>query len=167
MKMPMLIIAAACLVVATHDGKLLYGQGKPQDKPSPREVGKTAARPNELLGTWVGVRSEYDGQDLRIEEVTTSKVLFGKDQLTMTVVTKDGLQKGSAPYRVNRNVKPYQIDVDADDKGVFHRTTRGIYRVERDRLTICVAVAENIRPTRFETHAGSKTWLSILRRSAR
>ena len=161
----MLIIAAACLVVAADGGKLLSGQGKQHDKPSPKQVGKTAARPNELLGTWVGVKSEYEGRTLRDEDVTSSKALFDKDQLTLTVVTKQGPQKGSAPYRVNRNVKPYQIDVDSkDDKGVLHKF-RGNYRVERDKLSICVA--ENMRPTRFETHAGSKTWLSILRRSAR
>jgi uncharacterized protein (TIGR03067 family) len=159
------IIAAACLAVAADDGKFLYGQGKPHEKPSPREVGKTAGRPNELLGTWVGVKSEYDGQVLRDEDVTSAQAVFDKDQLTITVVTQQGPQKGSAPYRVNRNVKPYQIDVDVrDDHGVLHKA-RGIYRVERDRLSVCVA--ENWRPTRFETHAGSKTWLSILRRKAR
>jgi uncharacterized protein (TIGR03067 family) len=162
------VICAACLVVAASGPEQALGQTKGQNRSG--SAGSTTAKKaigheTELLGRWDGVKSEFDGREpVERADITASFAVFTKDGVTVTI---KGEKFGPYPYRVNPNplVKPRQIDFDVkDDKGVMH-SVLGIYRVQGDQLTICVR--ENTRPASFPTYAGSKTWLSILRRRSR
>ncbi|MCI0683626.1 MAG: TIGR03067 domain-containing protein [Gemmataceae bacterium] len=73
--------------------------------------------------------------------------------------SKGGEQK-KATYKINPAGKPKEIDLKPEDKD---HAMQGIYRIEKDTLTICVCEGQNVaRPTEFE--AKDKNVLVILKR---
>jgi uncharacterized protein (TIGR03067 family) len=65
-------------------------------------------------------------------------------------------------YKINPAAKPHEIDVTHDDK-----TMRGIYKLEKDTLKICLCADPNSdqRPTEFAVKEGSPHILVTLERA--
>jgi len=108
-----------------------------------------------LKGTWKfeSVKSaqgeKEDFGDAKLEFFTDGKIQF----------TKGGDQK-KATYKINPAGKPKEIDLKPEDKD---EAMQGIYRIEKDTLTICITEGQNAaRPTEFE--AKDKNVLVTLKR---
>jgi uncharacterized protein (TIGR03067 family) len=110
-----------------------------------------SASDKELLqGTWVAVSGEIQGERLRAEDVRGGRLVFkgGNARITMP-----GGEQGEGTFKLDPAVDPKEIDViRAGDSGGM----LGIYRLDGDRLTICMGDPGEPRPKRFETTPDSK-----------
>ena len=108
-----------------------------------------------LKGSWKfeSVKSaqgeKEDFADAKLEFFTDGKVQFTK-----------GTQQKKATYKINPAGKPKEIDLKPEEKD---EAMQGIYRIEKDTLTICICEGQNVaRPTEFE--AKDKNVLVTLKR---
>jgi uncharacterized protein (TIGR03067 family) len=150
---------------AKATAKTTPGSGaKATAKATPGRNAKPAAAKNDLIGTWYGIRAEYDGeQPLNNDLVRSSYAIVEADRILVFI---EGKRYGPVFYRLNQSVKPHQIDFWATTpEGEFHRA-QGIYRIQDDKLWICLR-EKDPRPTRFTTWAGSKAGLAIGKRRSR
>src|SRR5262249_1947931 len=110
-----------------------------------------------LQGEWVGVRGEFQREP--IPDPDKNVLTFSGDRVQLT--NRDGkTERGK--FNLDQSKKPKQIIVENIDKGVWGR---GIYKLEDDRLTICLGKIGT--PTEFKTDAESPFMLLELKRSAR
>jgi uncharacterized protein (TIGR03067 family) len=109
-----------------------------------------------IEGTWVVVSATKDGKPG--EEIQDDKLTF-KDGL-LTHASKKTEGKGT--YKLDPSAKPSTIDIVEEGKD---KPFRGIYRLEGDKLVICMSIAaDDKRPTEFAAKAGSGQMLVELKR---
>jgi uncharacterized protein (TIGR03067 family) len=115
-----------------------------------------------LQGTWQVVSIELDGQKAPTEEVEKVGLAVkgaGYKQLVKDSVTEEGT------IELDPSQKPRTIGLritSGDDKD---KTQLGIYKIERDTLTLCLARPGSLdRPKGFSTKEGSGHVLIVLKR---
>ena len=113
-----------------------------------------AAR-NELKrhqGTWIATSSMYDGQKAPEDVVRSIKRIVTDD---LVVWERNGKRFAGSKVVLDPTKEPKTIDVIPD--GGRNRGDRilGIYRLERDMLTICMAAAGSPRPSDFTAEKGN------------
>lgn len=109
-------------------------------------------------GTWRLVSAETDGAPApkeRIDGVTVT--IAGK---THTVRVKDQVAAKDVAFELDPSKSPREV-TDTVGEG---KVIRGIYKIEGDTLTSCVAPVNAARPTEFSAPAGSKRTLRVFRR---
>src|SRR5262249_7989323 len=109
-----------------------------------------------LQGTWVPVSAEKGGKPAPEAVLTSVKVTFSGDRLTVQV--EGETKKGT--FRLDPTRSPKQIDLMRDGQ----EPTEGIYRLDRDRLGICLDDARRGRPTEFKSPPGPAHTLLVMRR---
>jgi uncharacterized protein (TIGR03067 family) len=112
-------------------------------------------------GTWTAVSFRRDGQDTPDEIVRSITRSVQGDHV---VWRREGKSFAGTTIILNPSVKPSAIDVIPD--GGPSRGTRvlGIYRLETDKLTICMADAGQPRPREFKAEKGSNQTLMVFAR---
>jgi uncharacterized protein (TIGR03067 family) len=109
-----------------------------------------------LQGTWIVESAMVDGKEEN--DIKGDKMTFKDGKITVKTKEKD--EKGT--YKIDPSQKPKTIDVKEDGKDKVHQ---GIYKLEGDRLTICIPEkAGRERPTEFTGKEGSKQMLIELKR---
>jgi RNA polymerase sigma-70 factor (ECF subfamily) len=109
-----------------------------------------------LAGAWAAVSGEADGQQLPSEAVSSYRLVFDKDKVTVHVA-RDGKE---GTFKLDPTATPKTMDLTLDGG-----TGLGIYSLEGDVLKICFTESGNARPTEFVTKEGSRQVLLTLRRS--
>jgi uncharacterized protein (TIGR03067 family) len=132
---------------------LALADGAPGPAGPPREAPS-------VVGRWVGKRGLVGGDD---RGVGPGGVVF-----EFTADGKMEIREGAnapqpARYAADPAKDPAEIDV-TDSGGPRRRVTVGIYKVEKDTLTICLSRG-GPRPTKFESPKGSDVTLLTLRRA--
>jgi uncharacterized protein (TIGR03067 family) len=112
---------------------------------------------NSLDGTWSIVTLTLRGKPAPEEFYKLMQLTFQGEKLTISIADKE--QPGS--IKIDPTRTPRQIDL----KGLGPQELRGIYRLEKDTLTICFG-DKGERPTRFESKPDSGTTLMVLKRGA-
>lgn len=127
-------------------GLLIAAEGK---------KGKKEANP--LVGTWTMVSAETGGEkeaDDKFKDATMTFTAGGKATLKLPD------QDMEFTYEVDAAKKPAHITLTTGG-----RTFRGIYKIEGNKLTVCVGEPDSdTRPTKFATEAGTMMRLAILKR---
>jgi uncharacterized protein (TIGR03067 family) len=93
-----------------------------------------AENENPLLGTWKLI-SMMDEEGNKIDAPPGLKVTIEKDKMTHEV----GGKKQTATIKVDATKTPAQIDVMAPGPDGATHLQPGIFKVEGDKLTLCVA----------------------------
>ena len=130
----------------------------------PEPDGKTA---DDLRGTWVGKKAIVRG----IESNFTAIYEFAGSKInTFLTITN---QKGNWKYRTNPSRNPKEIDLTPLDGPFAGKTVKGIYRLEKDVLTICYIqlsledAEKKERPSVFESKKGDDVVLLTFERKRR
>ena len=125
--------------------------------PGPKDPPKKDTDP--LLGAWVAETAETGGMALPVGGMTLEFKADGK-----VVMADGGKPPEEGRYTADRKKDPPEIDVDAPVAGGKVMTMPGIYKVEGDTLTLCLAAAGG-RPTKFESAAGQAALLLTFKRA--
>jgi uncharacterized protein (TIGR03067 family) len=116
-----------------------------------------------LHSTWKLARSEVDGEPAQPELIRDAILMIdhGKHTLKLGDVTVVGTHK------IDPNKDPKTIDFQ-DSDGPFKGQVRfGIYRLDGDELTLCLAPIEQKRPKKFESVKGSGVSLDVWKRQTK
>ena len=114
-----------------------------------------------LEGEWTFVGLEVDGEAMPAAAFSQSKLLIDGDRFRMESV--EGTYEGE--FTVDVGEEPARIDIEFVDGPEAGNWSYGIYELDGDRLTICLALVGATRPVAFRTQAGSGHALERLRRA--
>jgi uncharacterized protein (TIGR03067 family) len=115
-----------------------------------------------LQGEWKVVRLVEEGQLAPADAAAKAKIIFKED----TFLTQEGddPKPNEHHYRLNARKSPKEIDVVPSAGPHKDKVFLGIYRVDGDKLRICVAFPGGERPTKFESKPKSDAVLIVLER---
>jgi uncharacterized protein (TIGR03067 family) len=107
----------------------------PRDDKEDKAAKEAEAKELKLLqGKWRMVTQEVNGQEIPVEVIAGMRVSFEKD-----VMTVEGKQPRQLEIKIAPGKSPKQLDwtvLDGDDRGEMRRC---IYKLEGDKLTLCIA----------------------------
>jgi len=127
--------------------------------PAPKEAPKKAEPPS-IVGEWECVECTAGGRTASAEELDDLQCGYkftadGKFQ------SRWGKQVFEGTYTTDSAKDPAQMDCVSDKTG---KVGQLIYKVEKDKLTICGAEGGRDRPTKFESPAGTRIMLLTFKR---
>jgi uncharacterized protein (TIGR03067 family) len=144
----------ACVAVG------LAGSDDPQ-----RRGSQTEASQDELerfQGTWQLVSAESNGEKAPEERVKQIRVTISGN--THTVRFGDQVIAHDVSFELDPTKTPKEVTDTINDGPNKGKQIRGIYRLEGDMLTSCVAAIGKERPTEFAAGPGSGHTLRVFRR---
>lgn len=113
-------------------------------------------------GTWAVVAFEHDGQETPEETLgEIERVVMGN----RAVWRRNGETFSETTIEIDPAKEPKAIDVIPDGGPFKGRRTPGIYKLDGDRLTICMGQPDGERPEAFAAGKGSRRTLMVLERS--
>jgi uncharacterized protein (TIGR03067 family) len=112
-------------------------------------------------GTWAVTSSIRDGKEAPADIVASIRRIVSGDHVTWT---RDGKSFAGTKVVYDTTKTPHALDLIPDGGAYRDKRILAIYRLDGDELTICVADAEQPRPTAFEAPSGSKRTLQTFRR---
>ncbi len=126
-----------------------------------QDAGKKADKSDDEVfqGTWSIASLETMGVVTDDEDIKAATVSFAAGSVTVRFGGKDM----ALSYKLDPSKKPKQIDIIEPGNGK-DQVHQGIYKVEGDTITICIAHANGTRPTEFTTN-GSIDKLLVLKRA--
>jgi uncharacterized protein (TIGR03067 family) len=141
-----LLVAVLAVNAPAHDGK--------------QDAARQALM--KLEGTWTLTALEMAGKAAPEEwfKEAAVKLVFEGGKATIY----QGGKRLEDSLTLDPTKSPKQIDTRGTAPGGKVHTTRGIYRVERDTLTICLVTGGTQRPAEFKTQPGSDQVLYTFRR---
>jgi uncharacterized protein (TIGR03067 family) len=115
-----------------------------------------------LQGTWAVTGLEVDGQQMPESMLGDARIEVKGDRFTTTGMgsTYEGT------LCVNASVTPAQLDMSFNAGPEIGAINRGIYQLDGNTWTICLATRGELRPSRFATSPGTGFALETLTRTA-
>jgi RNA polymerase sigma factor (sigma-70 family) len=150
------VVAAVALAVAVAVGLVAGARRALADKPTASEKKEAPKEEEKIRGTWVFTSAERG--NVAADRFKDLKATFTDDGKWITHLP-DGDREGT--YKLNTAKKPTEIDL-VNGKG---NTMLGIYKLEKDTLTICLGEEDvEERPTEFASKEGTRVILLVLQR---
>ena len=112
---------------------------------------------DKIQGKWKIVSAVFDGKAVPKSEVAYW-IFEGEEILTLDSNGNVGPQPGD--YRLDENHEPGWIDLDI----VSGKPDLAIYELNGDTLRICLSSVAGKRPTAFDSKAGSRNAVMVLKR---
>jgi uncharacterized protein (TIGR03067 family) len=103
-------------------------------------------------GTWLATASVFDGQKAPEDVVRSIKRIVTDDHV---VWERNGKRFAGTTVVLDPTTEPKRIDVIPDGGRNRGERILGIYKLDRDTLTICMAAAGRPRPGEFQGEKGS------------
>jgi uncharacterized protein (TIGR03067 family) len=114
-----------------------------------------------FTGTWRFESVEAEGKLVPLEGFFRDFRMRLKGN-TFAVDEGGGTTHGT--YKVDLSKKPKQIDITFTDGPEKGKTALGIYELEGDTYTVCVALTGKARPKEFTSKTGTGYVLEVLKR---
>ena len=115
------------------------------------------AKDESLLGKWEVVSAHFNGAEVaRLK----GRVIV-MDNAKMVINEKDE-KAGTLSYSIDAKVDPKQIDLERASSKL---KALGIYTVDKGELRICYGEPGAARPKKFESIAGDKNFLLVLKKA--
>lgn len=109
-----------------------------------------------------------DGMSATIEGRPLSEKKVGELRLTLTSDRYKSENKSEvlfdSTYTIDDSKTPKQINMVGTEGKLTGKEAHGIYRLEKDTLTICYTMPGKPRPTTFESASGSDAYLIVWKR---
>ena len=115
-------------------------------------------------GTWIATSFVFDGTETPKDIVATITRTVEGDHV---VWKRDGKNFAGTKFVLDPSKNPKTIDVTPDGGPNRDKVVLGIYKFEKDTLTICMAGTGQERPKTFEAEKGSGRTLMAFRRGAK
>jgi uncharacterized protein (TIGR03067 family) len=138
----------------------LHGAGPPPPGASESEVVRQELA--RFQGTWQLVRAESNGEKVPEERVRQVRVTITGN--THTVRFGDQVVVHDVSFAIDPTKTPREVTDTINDGPNKGKQILGIYALEGDTLTSCVAPIGKDRPAEFGTVAGSGHTLRVFRR---
>lgn len=117
---------------------------------------------DKLQGTWTVTSLHMDGRKTTAAEIEGAKIVIKGARFTS--VAMGATYKGTVTVHSRTTPKSFDLVFTAGpERG---NSNLGIYKLDGDRWTICLATRGTTRPARFATRAGSGIALEVLERGA-
>lgn len=104
-----------------------------------------------MEGTWEVRALEVDGKGMRGSMLTNSHLLIDGDRFRME--SSEANYEGV--FTIDVEQAPHHIDIDFVEGPEAGNRSKGVFRLEGDRFTICLGLVGAERPERFVTGRGS------------
>jgi uncharacterized protein (TIGR03067 family) len=120
-----------------------------------RNVGETLLDlgRKELQATWQAATYALDGTAVPADNLTKVQLVF--DAQGKTQALNDGKVFLASQTKIDPAAVPMTMDISFTEGADKGKTSLGIYKIERDLLTICRAAPGKARPTGFSSEPGS------------
>jgi uncharacterized protein (TIGR03067 family) len=109
----------------------------------------------QMQGTWELQSMERDGTKSTAKDFKKFQRTVKGDVYTVTIEDDQGVREVTGKITLDPTQKPKAIDVKPLKGFMDDRPIQGIYRFEDDTQTLCVAPAEQKRPTGFRAEEGT------------
>lgn len=106
-----------------------------------------------LQGRWMLVALTIDGRKLEFNRFNESVLVHDGKKQTLFV---NGEERGSFNVDVQPGEKPAKIDLTPVGGLAKGRKVQGIYKLEKDKLTVCTSHDPDRRPGDFVSEPGSR-----------
>ena len=144
MKVRTLLVFAATLLIAA---------GGPPSNASDNDLEK-------LQGTWVAISLEADGHKAPEDAVKGFKIFIKSDRIIFTPES----DKRESSFKLDMSKRPKEIVITPLDGPHKGDPQRGLYSLEKGRLTLCINNETKHPPTGFLTTPGDGLRLLVLKR---
>jgi uncharacterized protein len=115
------------------------------------QLGRHVEQLRALEGTWAFTHLEIDGQVIPCAQLTTSRILMDGDRFRTESpeATYEGI------FNINVEADPHEIDIDFVAGPEAGNRNFGIFRLDGDRLEICLDMNAKTRPAEFRSTGGA------------
>jgi uncharacterized protein (TIGR03067 family) len=116
----------------------------------------------EIVGEWVAESRTFGGQPIALP-VNGTRLIFRPDGTYTFVVNGQDPDPHGHKFTLNAKGDPAEIDFIPREKPAY----LGVFKIEKDTLTLCHTRAGDARPDKLESPAGSRADLYVFRRATK